>query len=350
MGCGVSVGDKEANLKSRKIDKEIEKQKQNTKDVLSLLLLGAGQSGKSTIMKQMQIIHDNGFSVNQRMAYKPKVHFNAMDSMGKILEAMERLGVEFSDSSSKNIQQSFIEKIRVSGNLSLTRDLGLVMSTLWNDPGVKDCFLRSREYQLNDTAEYFLNSLTRISDPHYVPTDEDILNTRTRTTGVAQTQFTYKNTLFSMYDVGGQRSYRKRWLFCFEEVTAILFCTALSEYDLTLEEDEMTNRMSESLDLFDGICNNRLLRKKSMMLFLNKIDLFEIKILSSPLNSYFPDYTGPDGSSTEAISFIKTKFESIKKDIYIHLTCAIDTENIEAVFDVATDIIIKNIWNQTRVY
>ena len=117
--------------------------------------------------------------------------------------------------------------------------------------------------------------------------------------------------MFSMFDVGGQRSYRKRWLFCFEEVTSILFCTALSEYDLTLEEDGMTNRMIESLDLFDGICNNRLLRKKSMMLFLNKIDLFEIKILSSPLKCYFPDYNGPDGSSKEAISFIKSKFEMI---------------------------------------
>ena len=86
------------------------------------------------------------------------------------------------------------------------------------------------------------------------------------------------------------------------------------------------------------------------MLFLNKIDLFEVKILTSPLRAFFPEFNGPDGSSAEAISFIKSKFEGIKKDIYIHLTCAIDTEDIEAVFDVATDIIIKNIWNQTRVY
>ena len=350
MGCGVSVENKEAYRISAKIDKEIEKDRQNTKEGLSLLLLGAGQSGKSTIMKQMQIIHDKGFSVNQRMAYKPKVHSNAIDSMTKILEAMETLGIEHSDTSTMLARKSYIEKVRFSSKLSLNRHLGLIMSRLWNDPGVKECFLRSREYQLNDTADYFLNSLARISDPHYVPTEEDILNTRTLTTGIVQTQFNYKNTLFSMYDVGGQRSYRKRWLFCFEEVTAILFCTALSEYDLTLEEDRDTNRMIESLNLFDGICNNRLLLNKSIMLFLNKIDLFEVKILTSPLRAFFPEYNGPDGSSTEAISFIKSKFEGIKKDIYIHLTCAIDTENIEAVFDVATDIIIKNIWNQTRVY
>ena len=41
-----------------------------------------------------------------------------------------------------------------------------------------------------------------------------------------------------MLDVGGQRSERKKWIHCFEGVTAIIFCVALSEYDLVLAEDE----------------------------------------------------------------------------------------------------------------
>ena len=86
------------------------------------------------------------------------------------------------------------------------------------------------------------------------------------------------------------------------------------------------------------------------MLFLNKTDLFETKILKSPLTTCFPDYDGPEGSATEAISFIKEQFERIQPEVYIHLTCAIETKNIETVFDVTTDIIIKQIWNQTKVY
>merc|ERR1711983_303487 len=132
------------------------------------------------------------------------------------------------------------------------------MSRIWSDTGVQVCFLRSREYQLNDSAGFFLNSISRISDPHYIPTEKDVLKTRVRTTGIVQTQFYYKNMLFKMYDVGGQRSHRKKWLYCFEDVTAIIFCTAISEYDLTLEEDEETNRMMESMSLFDSICNNKL--------------------------------------------------------------------------------------------
>lgn len=41
-----------------------------------------------------------------------------------------------------------------------------------------------------------------------------------------------------MFDVGGQRSERKKWIHCFEGVTAIIFCVALSGYDLVLAEDE----------------------------------------------------------------------------------------------------------------
>lgn len=41
-----------------------------------------------------------------------------------------------------------------------------------------------------------------------------------------------------MFDVGGQRSERKKWIHCFEGVTAIIFCVALSDYDLVLAEDE----------------------------------------------------------------------------------------------------------------
>ena len=81
-----------------------------------------------------------------------------------------------------------------------------------------------------------------------------------------------------MFDVGGQRSERKKWYRCFTGVTAIIFCTAMSEYDLVLEEDDEVNRMIESMKLFDSICNNRWFTDTSIILFLNKKDLFEEKI------------------------------------------------------------------------
>src|SRR3954470_9197898 len=80
----------------------------------------------------------------------------------------------------------------------------------------------------------------------------------------------------------------------FENVTAVLFVAAISEYDQVLYEDENTNRIVEALNLFEEICNSRWFRETSMILFLNKRDLFAEKIARVPLNQYFEEYTGGD--------------------------------------------------------
>ncbi|KAJ7408972.1 hypothetical protein WISP_117301 [Willisornis vidua] len=219
------------------------------------------------------------------------------------------------------------------------------MMRLWADSGIQECFNRSREYQLNDSAQYYLDSLDRIGAADYQPTEQDILRTRVKTTGIVETHFTFKNLHFRLFDVGGQRSERKKWIHCFEDVTAIIFCVALSGYDQVLHEDETTNRMHESLKLFDSICNNKWFTDTSIILFLNKKDIFEEKIKKSPLAICFPEYTGPN-TFTEAVAYIQNQYESknrsTTKEIYTHITCATDTNNIQFVFDAVTDVIIAN--------
>ncbi|PIO31686.1 hypothetical protein AB205_0038570 [Aquarana catesbeiana] len=149
-----------------------------------------------------------------------------------------------------------------------------------------------------------------------------------------------------MFDVGGQRSERKKWIHCFEGVTAIIFCVALSDYDLVLAEDEEMNRMHESMKLFDSICNNKWFTDTSIILFLNKKDLFEEKIKRSPLTICYPEYAGSN-TYEEAAAYIQCQFEDLNKrkdtkEIYTHFTCATDTKNVQFVFDAVTDVIIKN--------
>ena len=96
----------------------------------------------------------------------------------------------------------------------------------------------------------------------------------------------------SMFDVGGQRSERKKWIHCFEAVTCIIFCVALSEYDQVLLEVSTINRMEESLTLFGSIVNSAWFTRTSIVLFLNKIDIFRKKLLTVPLEKYYPDYEG----------------------------------------------------------
>jgi hypothetical protein len=95
-------------------------------------------------------------------------------------------------------------------------------------------------------------------------------------------------------------------------VTAIIFVVAISEYDLKLEEDLVTNRMHESLKLFNDVVNNRWFSGTNIILFLNKKDLFEKKIKVVNLNVCFPEYQGSQ-EYEECVQFIKEKFANTNK-------------------------------------
>ena len=190
--------------------------------------------------------------------------------------------------------------------------------------------------------------------PDYLPNDQDVLRSRVKTTGITETTFIIGELTYRMFDVGGQRSERKKWIHCFENVTTILFLVAISEYDQLLFEDETVNRMQEALTLFDSICNSRWFVKTSIILFLNKIDRFKEKLPVSPMKNYFPDYEGklnqngtnrrdhqksnlekggPDYAA--ACDYILNRFVSLNqhetKQIYTHFTCATDTTQIRFV-------------------
>lgn len=355
MGCVQSINspDKMAQQRSREIDADIRRDQERASREVKLLLLGAGESGKSTIVKQIKIIHESYFTKEECLEYKQVVHNNTIQSFLAIIQGMTRLGISLDDPSKMDDVLHFVEPVveaqkKDENNLpEMTAELARAMQSLWEDKGIQKCFLRSNEYILNDSAAYFLDSLPRTSAPDYVPTQQDVLRTRVKTTGIIETKFRYKNLLFRLFDVGGQRSERNKWIHCFNGVTAIIFCVALSEYDLNLFEDGKTNRMHESLKLFDSICNNKWFMNTSIILFLNKTDLFAEKIRRSPLTIAFPEYTGAQ-TYEEASAYIRYKFESLNKqkasgkEIYTHFTCATSNQNMEFVFDAVTDVILRN--------
>ncbi|KAL6046559.1 Guanine nucleotide-binding protein G(k) subunit alpha [Balamuthia mandrillaris] len=171
-----------------------------------------------------------------------------------------------------------------------------------------------------------------------------MLRVRKKTTGVIETKFESGGLNFRMVDVGGQRNERKKWIHCFEFVTAVIFVVSLSEYDMVLEEAEDVNRMHESLNLFADIINNRWFINTSIILFLNKKDLFEKKITHTDLNVCFPDYKGGKNYDS-AVKYIEKQF--LKRNraegtrfVYTHVTCATDTENVRVVFNAMQEIFL----------
>lgn len=189
-----------------------------------------------------------------------------------------------------------------------------------------------------------------------------MLQARLRTTGITETLFELGQMNFRMMDVGGQRSERKKWIHCFEGVQCLLFMVALSGYDQCLVEDQNAvrtesssgwqrrtnipqNQMHEAMMLFESLVNGEWFKRKPIILFLNKIDLFKGKLAISPISKHFPDYTGTSTDFEAAARYFAERFRGINRvpdrEIYIHYTNATDTTLLKATMDSVQDMIIQ---------
>jgi len=188
----------------------------------------------------MKLIHHGGYNNQERESYKEIIYSNTIQSMRcalssccfptalfilsfrAILEALPHLDIQLSPQN--DARRSVIHSLpgQIEGEV-LPRDISDAIRGLWKDPGVKEAVSRSREFQLNDSAVYYFNSIDRMSSHGYMPTDQDILRSRVKTTGITETTFKVGELTYKLFDVGGQRSERKKWIHCFE--TSPLWCS-----------------------------------------------------------------------------------------------------------------------------
>lgn len=313
---------------------------------------GAGESGKSTIIKQMRIIHSSGFQEDEKIQTRAVIYSNVIVACKVLLEIVGNQRIEFENVATQEYA-AFLEEVNPDTDADgAFRDdyVREALHGLWNDAGTQKAVAKGHEFALNDNMHYYFQDLDRMFDPNWIPTDQDILHARLRTTGITETFFDLKEMTFRMMDVGGQRSERKKWIHCFEGVQCLLFLAALSGYDQSLIEDVNANQMHEALMLFESLINGEWFKDKPIILFLNKIDLFKEKLQKSPIKSHFPDYQGAEGDEAAATQFFANKFKSINKngsrEIYIHFTCATDTNLLKATMQSVQDILIQKQLNK----
>jgi len=300
-------------------------------------LLGAGDAGKSTFVRQMKVLHNDGFSTLEVEKFRAALQENTLFSMQKIV-----LHEELIPEPLKAVAQTVLDAV----DLSTVAD---EIAKLWEDPAIKDAFEKRIAHGIHvpATAPYFFENVKRFVDPSWAPTNEDVFRAKMKTTGISETSFSEGGMQFVLIDVGGQRSERRKWLHCFDDITSIIYLAALDEYNMTLEEDNKTNRMEESVRLFAEVSSSSFFKPScSWIVFLNKSDLLKEKIAKDPLSNYFTDISAADGADFDkCCEFIRKKYEEAFQGVgqlFVYITCALDTRNCKRVFTAVKDTVASS--------
>lgn len=407
MGCVASTAGEledlidQQRLVSDAIDRSLNQKKKSDSNQIRLFLLGAGESGKSTVLKQMRLLHNHSFTDFERKKYSDVIWVDMIESMKMLLLNARKFKIpldcdrpnsplipykriiintkglrdygEGEDSFVNDYAIGYANKVRRSSqdddddsdlpsSLLLSEDdsiaeikkhlrysrqeIAKAITELWTrDKGVRACFDQSNKFQLELSALYYFDNAFKFQNPHYFCTDRDIIMGRIKTTGITENTFNVGNSVLKVLDAGGQRSERKKWIHFFQDINAIIFVLAVLEYDQTLYEDGRVNRIDESFALFESLCNAAWFVNTPFILFLNKVDLLERKLPLSPFQNHFPDYNRDPQNVGQVLDYFEEsllKLNRTRKPIYVHRTCATDTDTMRFVLNAVTDMMIQH--------
>lgn len=233
---------------------------------------------------------------------------NAIVCMQALLRAAESFG--YTSDAEHDFMSDSNNILAIEGTEEVQPSVAEAIQRLWRSLIIQKTYRRRNEFWLLETATYYFDNCERFCMDDFSPNDVDIIMARKRTTGVIVTEFVCESIRFSVVDVGGQRSERRKWINCFDGVRAIFWVSNLAGYDKVLFEDKNVNRMWEDLDLFKDTLKAPTFKDTPVFIFFNKRDLFEESLQMNPLRTCFEHYTGRDEPAA-ASAYIAEQFRRV---------------------------------------
>jgi len=256
----------------------------------------------------------------ETLSFLPALQINVLHSMRALLLACKERDLKFDEEGMKTVERvlkAVESSARASGvspdgnqNKFLNKKIAKDIRSLWANETIKKAWEFRNEFWILENAAYYFDHVMDYIQDDYQPTETDVILGRARTTGIIHTEFEEPPYTWTVVDVGGQRSERRKWIKCFENVTSIIFVVNLAGYNSVLFEDQKKNRMHEALSVFEEITSNPIFSQTPFFLLLNKKDLFEQGLRIKGIEECFPDYKGKRHDTMENIQFIANKFRA----------------------------------------
>ncbi|KAJ3289218.1 Guanine nucleotide-binding protein G(o) subunit alpha [Rhizoclosmatium sp. JEL0117] len=217
---------------------------------------------------------------------------------------------------------------------------------LWEDSGVQYCYVRRAEVGVPECCRYVMENLERIGKKEYMPTDQDVIQARIMTQTISKTVVSFEKQQYSIIDVGGQKSQRRKWAPFFDDVRAVVFVVAMSGFDQVLVEDGRTNRIRDALHVFSCMVNLPAFANVPFIVFMNKKDVFKEKVrdLKTRIADFFPEFKGEETYEDGATFFVdlfKECNRNEEREVVFHLTFATDGNSLRGVMEAVFVLVAK---------
>ncbi|KAJ3205269.1 hypothetical protein HK099_000873 [Clydaea vesicula] len=197
-GSKSNLSKRKAKKISKEIDEELKRElEREIEKGRKLLILGSGDSGKSTLLRQMRLLYSTGFDEKEKLDYKFIIFKNILTNLHKLIFVAEKLNFNFNKQQIEIIQKIKTFENEFSGEIPPS--IFSAIMELWAEGKLKELIKVNNEYNIQDTASYFLDNISRLMKSDYIPTDQDIICSRKPTLVITETVIKIQADLYRIY-------------------------------------------------------------------------------------------------------------------------------------------------------
>ncbi|KAK0706194.1 G-protein alpha subunit-domain-containing protein [Lasiosphaeria miniovina] len=278
------------------------------RETIKILLLGPSNSGKSTLYNQMRLLYTKDEFQRRKLGWRAAILENLLGHVQAVYQEGKTRGWPFSRVVKRSLRELSDLKDRIYRWWELVELPAEALAPLRNLRDSESWRRALQTYSLTDTsvdAFYFMDILERLFDGKYAPSTQDVLNTRLKTTGIVETAVDVGGDLrYRVFDLGGARAERKKWIHAFDSVDVVVFHAPLGSFNERVDEGAEASQLDEALELFASIANLKWFTRTLIVLNFTKSDCLRRKLAAgvkvfTTKQQTLPD-TWPDKSETVA--------------------------------------------------